>query len=83
MLYRYYLAEEDKAAICADLGLSSLHFNRVLWRARQRFKKLLERAQHVRYPASTAASPETEPKAEAAPGGIIDTPLTDRLEQEG
>jgi RNA polymerase sigma-70 factor (ECF subfamily) len=43
ILYRFYLAEEDKERICADLGLSSLHFNRVLFRARQRFKELLER----------------------------------------
>jgi RNA polymerase sigma-70 factor (ECF subfamily) len=43
ILYRFYIAEEDKERICADLGLSSLHFNRVLFRARQRFKELLER----------------------------------------
>lgn len=42
ILLRFYVAEEDKEAICADLGLSSLHFNRVLFRARQRFKELLE-----------------------------------------
>jgi RNA polymerase sigma-70 factor, ECF subfamily len=48
VLYRYYLAEEDKPAICDDLGLSSLHFNRVLYRARQRFKKLLEESRHFR-----------------------------------
>lgn len=40
ILYRFYIAEEDKDAICADLGLSTLHFNRVLFRARQRFKEL-------------------------------------------
>lgn len=42
LLYRFYLAEEEKERICADLGLSSLHFNRVLHRARQRFKALLD-----------------------------------------
>lgn len=42
ILYRFYIAEEDKERICADLDLSSLHFNRVLFRARQRFKDLLE-----------------------------------------
>lgn len=42
ILYRFYIAEEDKERICADLELSSLHFNRVLFRARQRFKELLE-----------------------------------------
>ncbi|RMH21777.1 MAG: sigma-70 family RNA polymerase sigma factor [Acidobacteria bacterium] len=48
ILYRFYLAEESKERICADLGLSSLHFNRVLHRARQRFKSLLERAEKRR-----------------------------------
>lgn len=43
ILYRFYLADEDKLHICADLGISALHFNRVLFRARQRFKALLER----------------------------------------
>ncbi|MEM8960555.1 MAG: sigma-70 family RNA polymerase sigma factor [Acidobacteriota bacterium] len=40
LLYRYYLAEEDKDAICSDLALDRVHFNRVLFRARQRFKTL-------------------------------------------
>jgi RNA polymerase sigma-70 factor (ECF subfamily) len=44
VLFRFYIAEEDKEAICADLGLSSLHFNRVLFRARERFKTLMTRA---------------------------------------
>lgn len=44
ILYRYYLAEEDKDQICHDLGLSDVHFNRVLFRARQRFRELLERS---------------------------------------
>jgi RNA polymerase sigma-70 factor (ECF subfamily) len=43
VLLRFYVAEEEKERICADLGLDSLHFNRVLFRARQRFKELLER----------------------------------------
>ena len=41
VLLRFYVAEEDKERICADLGLSSLHFNRVLFRARQRLRELL------------------------------------------
>lgn len=43
LLYRFYIAEDDKDQICDDLGLSSLHFNRVLFRARQRFKDLWTR----------------------------------------
>jgi RNA polymerase sigma-70 factor, ECF subfamily len=42
VLYRFYIAEEEKDQICADLGLSSLHFNRVLYRARERFRELCE-----------------------------------------
>jgi len=42
VLYRFYIAEEEKDQICTDLGLSSLHFNRVLYRARERFRELCE-----------------------------------------
>jgi RNA polymerase sigma-70 factor, ECF subfamily len=40
ILFRFYVAEESKARICADLGLNSLHFNRVLFRARERYRDL-------------------------------------------
>jgi len=50
LLLRFYVGEEDKDSICADLGLESLHFNRVLFRARQRFKELLERFQKQQVP---------------------------------
>jgi RNA polymerase sigma-70 factor (ECF subfamily) len=43
ILRRFYIAEEDKEQICADLGLSALHFNRVLHRARERFRELFDR----------------------------------------
>lgn len=42
ILFRYYIAGEDKKQICLDLQLSSLHFNRVLHRARCRYKALYE-----------------------------------------
>jgi RNA polymerase sigma-70 factor (ECF subfamily) len=45
ILSRYYIAGEDKEDICRDLELSDLHFNRVLFRARQRYKELFERRQ--------------------------------------
>ncbi len=48
VLTRFYLAEDDKDAICRDLGLSSLHFNRVLFRARERFRELYEEAESSR-----------------------------------
>lgn len=42
VLFRYHVAEEDKDGICRHLGLSSRQFNLVLFRARQRFRELLE-----------------------------------------
>jgi RNA polymerase sigma-70 factor (ECF subfamily) len=57
ILTRFYVADEDKESICADLGLDSLHFNRVLFRARQRFKELLE--QSGKRPAPARTSPRT------------------------
>lgn len=45
ILSRYYIADQDKEVICRDLELSDLHFNRVLFRARQRYKELFERSQ--------------------------------------
>lgn len=51
LLLRFYVAEEGKESLCADLGLDSLHFNRVLFRARQRFKEILENhREHHRAP---------------------------------
>ena len=44
LLCRFYLGEEDKERICADLKLTSLQFNRVLHRARERFRELYQRA---------------------------------------
>ena len=48
ILTRVYLLEEDKDAICAALGVDSLHFNRVLFRAKQRFRELLVRVEQQR-----------------------------------
>jgi RNA polymerase sigma-70 factor (ECF subfamily) len=39
---RFYLDEEDKDEICRSLGLASLHFDKVIFRARQRLRALLE-----------------------------------------
>ena len=40
VLSRYYIAEEDKDQICADLGLTSQQFNSVIFRALKRYKEL-------------------------------------------
>jgi RNA polymerase sigma-70 factor (ECF subfamily) len=39
---RFYLDEEDKEAICKSLDLAPLHFDKVIFRARQRLRALLE-----------------------------------------
>jgi RNA polymerase sigma-70 factor, ECF subfamily len=40
VLRRFYLSSDDKDLICADFGLTRLQFNRVLHRARERFREL-------------------------------------------
>jgi RNA polymerase sigma-70 factor (ECF subfamily) len=55
LLMRFYVAEEEKESICSDLGLDSLHFNRVLFRARSRVKELLARFQARQGPAAPAS----------------------------
>ncbi len=45
LLTRFYVRDQDKREICEALGLDSLHFNRVLFRAKKRFRKLLEASQ--------------------------------------
>lgn len=42
LLVRFYLNDEAKADICRDLNLTEEHFNRVMYRARQRFRVLLD-----------------------------------------
>lgn len=44
ILTRVYLRDEDKDDVCAALGVDATHFNRVLFRAKQRFRELLVRA---------------------------------------
>jgi RNA polymerase sigma-70 factor, ECF subfamily len=44
VLFRFYLAEHDKKQICADLGLTSMQFNLVIHRARERYRELYKRA---------------------------------------
>ncbi len=43
LLVRFYLHEESKERLCEVFGLTALHFNRVIDRARDRFRELLER----------------------------------------
>lgn len=41
ILVRAYLRDEDKSTTCEALGIDSAHYNRVLFRAKARFKELL------------------------------------------
>lgn len=50
IITRYYIMDEDKETICASLGLSSAHFNRVRFRALERFKELYEERRGSRKP---------------------------------
>lgn len=43
LLVRFYLQEESKEDLCQEYGLTEPHFNRVVHRARERFRKLLQR----------------------------------------
>ena len=47
LLIRFYVHDQDKQEICRELELSSLHFNRVLSRAKKRFRKLLEKSAEI------------------------------------
>jgi RNA polymerase sigma-70 factor (ECF subfamily) len=42
VLIRFYLNDEDRGAICQALNLTDDHFNRVIFRARNRFRDLVE-----------------------------------------
>lgn len=42
ILQRFFLQDEDKTAICSDLHLRPEHFDKVLFRAKQRMRKLIE-----------------------------------------
>lgn len=42
ILYRYYIDELDKEEICAELELTHRHFDKVISRARTRFRELVD-----------------------------------------
>jgi len=45
ILKRFYTTEDTKEDLCHEYGLTSAHFDRVLHRARERFKKLWKESQ--------------------------------------
>lgn len=42
LLKRFYLDEDDKADICKDLGMSALHFDKIIFRARHRIRAVFQ-----------------------------------------
>lgn len=42
LLMRFYVYDQDKDEICNALQLDRLHFNRVLYRAKKRFRKIVD-----------------------------------------
>ena len=45
LLLRFYLSDDDKEEICADLGVEPERFHQILFRARERLRELWERAE--------------------------------------
>jgi RNA polymerase sigma-70 factor (ECF subfamily) len=43
ILVRVYLRDEDKEQVCRVLGIDDAHFRRVVFRARERFRALLDK----------------------------------------
>ena len=41
LLYRFYILQQEKPIVCQALGLSTEHFDRVISRARGRFRQLI------------------------------------------
>ncbi|MEM1182802.1 MAG: sigma-70 family RNA polymerase sigma factor [Acidobacteriota bacterium] len=46
VLYRHYLEDQEKSEICSRLGIAAEQFNLILFRARQRFRHLVESEHH-------------------------------------
>ena len=42
ILYRFYILQQEKQVVCTILGLSNEHFDRVVSRARTRFRELID-----------------------------------------
>lgn len=56
ILVRFYLNDESREDICSALALSEEHFNRVIFRARNRFRSLLERRGYAKVDLLTLAA---------------------------
>jgi len=45
LLLRFYVSDDSKEELCADLGVEPERFHQVLFRARERLRELWERAE--------------------------------------
>ena len=59
VLFRYYIADEDRDTIADDFGMTNPQFNRVLYRARQRYRHLYT---GYRRPTTEVAQPRSQRK---------------------
>jgi RNA polymerase sigma-70 factor (ECF subfamily) len=62
---RFYLEEEHKDDICEDLGLDSRHFDKIIFRARQRVRRSLEDRGFEPYDLFTSPADYLEPRTVA------------------
>lgn len=56
LLYRFYILQQEKPAVCKMLELTSEHFDRVISRARKRFRSLIEKRRLMPVDSEGAAS---------------------------
>ena len=62
ILTRFYFENEDKTTICTDLELTAAHFDRVIFRAKQRLKALIEKQQNNPPPSKLSLVEEKKKK---------------------
>lgn len=76
ILQQYYIDDRSKEEICRDLELDALHFNRVLFRAKQRFRELMVRADRRRHlgivPGGLADEAEPQGRSSSAGRARVD-----------
>jgi RNA polymerase sigma-70 factor (ECF subfamily) len=48
ILRRFYLSDDDKEAICRNLELTPAHFDRVLYRAKQRMREIIDQQEGLK-----------------------------------
>lgn len=67
VLVRHYWHEEPKAETCAALGIAEAQYNLVLFRARQRFRQLLEKDErHFELVQGSSTPPPPDPGQDSA-----------------